>query len=352
MSNKILYLDESGKTGTQRYSGKWNFEKQPYFALCGILVEEGNLSELNQFVGSLRQLYKIQGEIKSTKDVVRKNRDSIIKQLWDKQKELGCELYIEVVNKKFCMATRITDYCICPYYDVPPEYYFSDEGQLIKKNFANYICVSISDELLGEFVELFDNDTKDIKKMKLLCHKLIQNIKNDAVIQSIEETLDSIDNYEKLGLLQRHLFPLVDYYKGKCSSVAVCPHVDSFNNILSRVNGGDNLFIIHDKLADLGEALKQIVKERNTNNLIKKIEFEDSRKNNILQLSDFWCGIINDVIQEILSGEKNKNHIIDKILETKVNFVSTFEEQEILFPNNAELKMCSIWYHDYFGSNV
>lgn len=352
MSNKILYLDESGKTGTQRYLEKWNFEEQPYFALCGILINEGDLSELNQFVDSLRKLYRIQGEIKSTKDAVSKNRECIVEQIWDKQREFGCKIYIEIVNKRFCMAMKINDYCVLPYYDISTEYYSSYEGILIRKNFANYICKTINDELLGEFVEFFDNDTKDIMKMKSLCKKLMQNISHDALIDNIKETLDSIDNYEKLGLLQRHIFPLVDYYKGKSSSVAICPHVDSFNNILNRTEGIDNLLIIHDKLADLGDALKQIVAERSTKDSLRTIQFEDSKKNNLLQLSDFWCGIINNTVQKILAGEKNRNSIIDKILQTKVNFVSTFEEQEILFPNNVELKMWNIWYRDYFEKNI
>lgn len=350
MDNRILYLDESGKTGTQRYTGKWNFAEQPYFALCGLLINEDKLNEIDQFIKSLRKSYKIQGEIKATKNSVRKNYSSLIEQIWNKQRELGCELFIEIVNKKFCISMMITNYCVCPYYDIPLEKYESYEVTMVRKNFANFICETINDELLGEFVEFFDNNTQDLVKMKSLCQKLIECVDYDAVIENIKETLDSVNNYEKLGLLKRHLFPLVDHYKGDCSSVAVCPHVDSFNNILNRIGCIDNIVIIHDKLADLGDALEQIVKKRiGEDDVSNIIHFEDSRQLDMLQLSDFWCGIVNDSVQKILIGEKGINPIIDQLIQTKINFVSTFREQELLFPNDPEINQWVFWYRDYFN---
>jgi len=349
MSKKILYLDESGKTGTQRYAKKWNFVNQPYFALCGILISESNVDELNEFVDSIKQSYKIQGEIKATKGGVRKNIDSLMEEFWNKEKELNCELYLEIVNKKFCMAMYITDYCVFPYYDIQYEKYTSYEGTVLRKNFANFIYDSISDELLGEFVEFFDDDIQDVSKMKLLCKKLIQNIKHTKFTEYVNDTLDSIDNHKRLGLLKRHLFPVVDYYKGKCSTVAVCPHINSFNNILNRLEDMKNLNIIHDKLADLEEALRKIVSEQVDKNTSDIMGFEDSRNYNILQLADFWCGNINEVVQGVLNGENNSNSIAKDIIQTKVNFVSTFKEQETLFPNNSEIAQLGIWYRDYFG---
>lgn len=345
MGKRMLFLDESGKTGTQRYSEKWNFSNQPYFALCGILVSEQDLNEVNKFVEDLRKNYKIQGEIKSTKETVRKNSEKIISQLWNKQNELHCELFIEVVNKKFCMAMMITNYCVFPYYDMLPEDYNSYEAILLRKKFANYICESISDELLGKFVEFFDNNDQDIDELIQLCCKLIQEIDNEKIVDYINETIDSIRNYDKLPILKHKLFPLVDYYNGKCSAVAICPHVDSFNNILNRVRNLTHLTIIHDNIKDLEEALKQTVKQRGSSNIM---QFENSRKFNMLQLADFWCGNVNDYIQKILLGTNHTNSVIEEIIQTRVNFVSTFVEQELLFPDNIELKQIGIWYKDFF----
>lgn len=345
MNKKVLYLDESGKTGTQRYTEKWNFSTQPYFALCGILVYEHTENELIQLLDELRKNFKIQGEIKSTKEVVRKNSNTIISQLWEKQKELNAEMFIEIVNKKFCIAMMITNYCVFPYYDFSPEDYNSFQANLIRRNFANYICESISDDLMGEFVEFFDDNTQDISEFTLLCNKLIEELGEEYIMEFIKGTIDSVKNHDKLGLLQRHLFPLVDYYKGKCSSVAVCPHIDSFNNVLNRLNTFEDLAIVHDKISDLEDALKQTVKERKIENIM---QFGNSRESNLLQIADFWCGILKESVIKILQGDDNINPIIREIVNTKVNFVSTFTEQELLFPYNDELNTYTIWYNEFF----
>lgn len=54
-----LFIDESGFTGTQRYDLKWNFEKQPYFMLCSILVEDERISLLEEKIKELFMKYKI-----------------------------------------------------------------------------------------------------------------------------------------------------------------------------------------------------------------------------------------------------------------------------------------------------
>lgn len=338
MNKKILFIDESGKTGTQRFSGEWNFTKQPYFALCGILVFEKDLDVINNFIEEIRTEYKIQGEIKSTKKVVCKNSEDIILKVWNKLNEINCELFIEVVNKKFCMAMTITNYCVFPYYDIPIEIYNSDAAILMRKNIANYIYESISNKLLGNFVEFFDNNTQDVTELVHLCNELHEEIESDEIKEFINETIDSINSYEKLGVLQHNVFPLVDYYKGKISTVAVCPHIDSFNNILNRLINLNDLSIIHDKIVDLDEALLQTLNERYSEDVPNIMSFEDSKQFNMLQISDFFCGTVNNSIQNILQGKKEKNPIINEIIQKRVNFVSTFTEQELVFPNNTSLQ--------------
>ena len=53
----------------------------------------------------------------------------------------------EVVDKKFCIAMLITDYCVLPYYDTPQDR--QGELQLARRMFANHIYETVSDNLLG-----------------------------------------------------------------------------------------------------------------------------------------------------------------------------------------------------------
>ena len=342
MNKKILFIDESGKTGTQKLSQEWNFKEQPYFALCGILVSEDNLDKINNFIKKLRKKYNIQGEIKATKKTVSKNSKYIINELWEKLNEINGELFIEVVNKKFCIAMMITNYCVFPYYDIDLKDYSSESAILVRKYIANYIYEAISDKLMGNIVEFFDSNTQDVTELINICTELNKEISCGIIKKYIDETIDSINKHEQLGISKHNMFPLVDYYRGGFSTVAVCPHIDSFNNILNRLTNLNDLSIIHDKIMDLDSALLQTLKKGYDKDVSNIMRFEDSKKFDMLQVSDFFCGIVKDSIQKILQGEKEENSIINEIIQTRVNFVSTFKEQGLIFPNDISKKIISL----------
>lgn len=93
---------------------------------------------------------------------------------------------------------------------------------------------------------------------------------------------------------------------------------------------------------DLDSALLQTLKKRYDEDVSNIMRFEDSKKFDMLQVSDFFCGIVKDSIQKILQGEKEENSIINEIIQTRVNFVSTFKEQGLIFPNDISKKIISL----------
>lgn len=346
---KTIFFDESGKTGTQRYGDKWNFASQPYFVLCGIIVPNENITLLNDFIAEICSTYRVQGrELKSTKKVIKNHLNEISKQIRNMQEQLNCKMFVEIVNKKYCVAMMITDYCIFPYYDTPSEAYQSAEGVFLKRCFANYVHDFISDELLGEYVEFFDCGVQDTQYLKKLCLKLISESGNDAVKNFVTETIDSFMNYKDLGLLQHHVFPLLDKYKGGASSVAVCPHINSFNNILVRVGNLEDVSAIHDNISDLEEALKEDVCHLLNINQPDFLSFENSKDIAGLQLADFWCGYIREAVELFLINSKKIPSVLSDIVNNNVNFVGTFNEQSKLFPQNFELTQSKLWYTDFF----
>ena len=348
---QTLYLDESGKTGSMRFSKDWNFSKQPYFVLCGILIRDNAIPQLNEFIKEIRIKYKIQQEMKSTSKIIKKHKNELIEIFYKKQQELGCKLYIEVVNKRYCIATKIVDYSVCPYYDSPSaltEASFEKE-KIIKKTLANYIYDTIPDELLGAYVEFFDSNIQDVEKLVGLTNKLLLSVSNPIVAKFIKETLDTLQHHEKLHIPVHNLFPIVDSYKNETSTVAVSPQIDCLNSILSKC---PKVHIVHDNICDLENALKKTAKYYFSETDSNYIEFADSKKINILQLCDFWCGIINNSIQEKLNKKNNLDivPILKKIIETRINYVGPFNEQSILFPNDtAYTKLLLEYYQDIIG---
>jgi len=75
---------------------------------------------------------------------------------------------------------------------------------------------------------------------------------------NIEETIDTINRYEAAGLKKDNLFPLADRYKGGISTVSICPHVDSFNNIV--LSYPKETIFVHDEISDMELALSENTK--------------------------------------------------------------------------------------------
>ena len=327
---KILFLDESGKTGSMRFDGKkmlWNYNDQPYFALCGIAISDSTVKALQDFVEETRKKYNIQGELKASKSKVQQNAEKILTELFELLKKHQCNLYIEIVDKKFCISTMIVEYFILPYYDSP----MCVELTMCKRAVANELYHIVSDDLLCKITTFFDENTQDIQKLLSLCELLRVECKNHQYLLSfIDETMDSILQYESLGLKKRNLFPLVDYYKGGGTSVAISPQINCLNNIITRVQkSGDCIqTLVHDKISDLSEAIACTVKQRDPT---VEVTFEDSKTNSILQLADIICGLVLAQVKRILDGDDNVENIFLNIIHRSVNFVSSASKQEKLF---------------------
>lgn len=349
MDKYRLYIDESGKTGSIRYDeGKivWNYDKQPYFALCGIAIPESCVEEVEIYVDEIRKKYKIQGALKSTKNNVKAHKDEMICDIINFLNNKNCDVMIEVVGKKFCICMMISDYCVLPYYDSP-----NDSGKvLINRIFANYIYHTVSDKLLGDFVRFFDENSQEINRMLELCNLLKTECKNNSQLcECIEQTIDSIQNYKELGLQHHNLFPLIDYYKGKTSCVAVVPHINSLDNILNRVleKHIELSVITHDEIRDLSEAIIQTVNRRSC---CDGIEFAKDELNKPLQFSDIICGLVSSGISDILDTGERKSEVFEKIINNNVNFVSSFREQSLLFQSNSEMTDLNMMYEQYVMS--
>lgn len=350
---KIMYtvfIDETGKTGSQRYDGKWNFDAQPYFLLSGIIVPNESIVDLQQEIKVICKKHKIQGELKAGK--ASKNKNELIAEFDSLQKKYHFDFIMSAEQKRFSIIKTIVDYCILPYYDM--SFIQSLEEKLMltrsKKLFANYVYGKVTDELLGEIVEFFDGDTKDRTRLIELCQTIKTQCNHELISGSIDETIDCLERYEELGLGKHNLFPLIDKYKGD-STVAVIPHIDTLNNLIQRIQSSniDKFKLVHDRINDLEDTFILNCKDRWGVLDDDFITFSDSKSNSIIQFADFWGGTIRNYIQSVLQGKHEENEILNKIVQQKLNFVSTLEEQETLFSQNDDLKLLYNNYKEIFG---
>ena len=345
---KTLFLDESGRTGTQKYNGKWNFDQQPYFILSGLIVPNDNVDVLNNYIKEMVSQFKIQGgEIKFSNKGVQNKIEKIIERMIDIQNELRCELLLEIVNKKYCIAMVITEYCVVPYYRISKD--LIREGIIIDKQcIANYIYEVLSDKLLGECVDFFDSGARDVSSLVLICRKLQEELKNEYIIENIEQTIIVLENHMIHGLLERNCLPLQDRYRGGISSVAVCPHVDSFNNIVNRAVRQGTDKVIHDNIKELEDALQYNVTDRLNIKAPNFLEFKNSKEYPVIQIVDVWAGYIGNAIKKKLS-DKSLSVYATNVIDADLNFVSSFNEQVKMFPYNLDILFRKQCYNIFKG---
>ena len=342
----MVFLDESGHTGTERYiNGKWNMQVQPYFVLAAVVVEQSKINILENSVDDIMKKYKIQKEIKSTSKTVRKYKMEIMEWMLVALKEANAKVLIEVVNKKYCICEQITNYCVVPYYSITDE--AREEAVACRKVFANYLFETLSDEFLGKAVEFFDSNTQDVLRLLEFCHQLAEQFQDNRISskqihQMICDTIDDIENYEKMHLKVHNLFPLADRYRTGYSTVVVCPQVDCLNNLVYNRLPDENIFI-HDEIKDIDAALQDNIKSINGLSDRKvKLSFEKSVDNKCIQIADFFAGMVRLYFEEKLSEKSDQINcnILQDMLFNQINFVSSFKEQSIIFSGN---EMLSTW---------
>lgn len=146
-----------------------------------------------------------------------------------------------------------------------------------------------------------------------------------------------------------NLFPLADKYRTGYSTVSVCPQIDCLNNLVYNRLPYENIFI-HDEIKDIDIALQDNIENINKLSGRKiKLYFEKSVENKCIQIADFFAGMIRLYFEEKLLKKSNqlKCDIYQNILFNQINFVSSFNEQYIIFPQNIKLFQFKSEYEEW-----
>ncbi|WP_341524126.1 DUF3800 domain-containing protein [Pseudomonas sp. G.S.17] len=260
-----IYIDESGHSGDMVKSGNaYDFQGQPYFALAGVGLEDGDDWECR--INELRSRHRIpDGELKS-KSLTAKPRFSaeVIHALLDRQ----APLFVEVVDKRFFICTCITSFQLLPPCLGYPE---SLEFHFIRNTVADFLYFHASERVLDAFVAscLTPGDAalresfatlQDMVANPGLTGSVMQIAQGIAhMVQEAEAEYRKRSN-EGAGAWSRFL-PPPDINK-HAKQVWMLPNLTSFSNIYARMN---NYFsrrllgirLVHDQQLEVENILLQ-----------------------------------------------------------------------------------------------
>lgn len=361
------YLDESGNSGD--LIGKTpnlNFGNQPIFTLACIGIDDSN--KIESFISGLKSKYELdEGELKSS-------------ELYFETPELFLEiakfisterlpLLVELVDKKYCVATSIVNHHIMPPYFMPDE---SDgRAQYIRNGLADYIATNLDSDVYDAFFNVCKKPTEEnllalMNKLKLFFESKKDDLDfSELTMMSIDET---IDDYRVMkarvgeqAAIDRFI-PIPDL-TSKGVKVNLLPHVHSIFNLMGRINkyhlkNISEVTLFHDKQKEYEYILIQckeyLEREELSTNIppiansdfdfteSMNLEFVDSEESVGVQVADLIAGFLNRYVNGLLYKELDVKEIYHSVFNELrknfrpmsplgVNFVIPQTKQQIIF---------------------
>lgn len=260
-----IYIDESGHSGDMINSGNgYDFKGQPYFALAGIGLEEGEDWECR--IIELRNRHRIPvGELKS-KSLTAKPKFSaeVINALLDQK----VPLFIELVDKRYFICTCITSFqLLAPCLGYPE----SLQLNFLKNTVADFLYFHAPEQVLDTFVAscLAPQDTTLRASLASLREMATQTSYSGSAVQIAQGVSHMVEVAEAEYLEQScikdkswlRFLPPPDVSKRE-KHVWMLPNLTSFTNIYARMNlyYGRRLAgirLVHDQQLEVEGILRQ-----------------------------------------------------------------------------------------------
>ncbi|MBF4280089.1 DUF3800 domain-containing protein, partial [Vibrio anguillarum] len=234
------YLDESGNSGD--LIGKkvdLSFGGQPIFTLACIGVS--NEEALTGQVSKLKEKHGIEDKELKSSDLYFAKPDFIL-DIAELISDSRLPVLVELVDKKYCIATGIVNHQIWP------PYFLGDESngqvQYIRNGLADYITSNLQNTCYEKFFEACKNPSE--KTLLNSMHELISFFESkkssvdfaELTVKSVEETIDDYRIFkERVGEVEavKKFIPIPDIMKND-KDVHLLPHVHSIFNIIGRLN--------------------------------------------------------------------------------------------------------------------
>lgn len=343
-----LYLDESGNTGeTLSKDLKFNFSDQPYYVLAGFFLNENSQKDLSTFLTSQISKHRISGNELKAKNLY-DTKPRFISELIEYFRNNQIPFFIELMDKIFYLNFQLVEYFIVPYYSVP----FNDANIYGKRFIASTIGKYLTQDIYQSFINTIkesSNDSLENFYEILITH--FDEIKEYETKKNIEQTkadyldLKTLDPTKAL----KAFLPLPDENPNK-RLIHLLPNFNAFTNLIARAQKySDNKFfiknfeIIHDEQKQFDvifQSALEIMKNNKTDHLTKKtiiqekgrfdidsnikLNFEDSKKDIFIQVSDLLSGVVMRFWSDFINENEDKVNIylpIIKKMHSEINYV-------------------------------
>lgn len=310
-----IYVDESGQTGPILIkNSRFNFGNQRYFCLCLCIVKNKKDKEkLLKKYKWFRKKFELSGEFKGSDLMTKKYNKELnyfIEHVLDKKHFMFC-----VYDKFFLLCSLMMELILGQIFqkELPVQYYI-----FISEIVTNDI------DILYKFVELELTPTKE-KFKDFLIYLSNYNYKTkkkiaDEFINAVKALLEN-ENYE----LFVDEIMTKGWYKNKnyINLINLNSLSEMILTLKIRKNLNNKQFnIIHDNIDGIEDTILDELKGTNI-----QINFEESKNNDFIQISDMAVGIFRKAVSQVLDNfEKkelflNENMWITSILNQVVNKV-------------------------------
>lgn len=168
-----VYIDESGHTGdlVVDSDGIKDFHGQPIFVLVGVSIPQEKLNDIENYIQELKRNFDISSrELKSRALFSRKHEfipDLINKLILD-----GCNIFIELVDKKYFYIALIIDYLI---FEPNPTNLKTNLDVFARWELADKLHQVLKDETLKEYSQVCK------KRDKQSFYNFYLSFKNDLI---------------------------------------------------------------------------------------------------------------------------------------------------------------------------
>lgn len=297
MDNEInIYVDESGNSGQFKINKENeinDIKEQPFFVNACVVVNPNNEVPAINMYKDVKNASTENSQESELKNIFAKANNQMLEKL-----KIMCMnkdyvlLNINVYNKEFYITTLLISHLFCKYpieWDNILDYYIICNNVFTQKNLLEkYIdfLQNKSNETLLQLIDLIlqNKYLKTTFQDLILKHRCI-TIKDNIAVQN--EILEFHNEFKKNTKDYQTLLPL-----------------HGISEIL-REYSTYNVNLYHDKTCEYEMILKQEIE--NNMPYIKSVEFVDSKKYELIQVSDNVSHIFNKGMKDLFSKKYSQN---------------------------------------------
>ena len=341
-----LFVDESGNTGeTLTLDSGFNFQKQPYYVLSGLFVQDNIVKSFTDFIALQRTKFRIQANELKAKSIY-DTKPKFIIELIDYILENKLPFFIEVMDKQYYLSIQIIEHVMVTINDAENEQQIKNT----KLGLSNILNQILDFDIYDRFIRAYINPTDEslMEFYDSLIHYFTKKELEypcDWVRYTKQSYLDAREINAKDALEQYTVLP---DRNARNKLTFFLPAYNAFTGLIARAqkfcdgNGSGIFNVIHDEQKQFDVIFQNAFDMMKGNDINKfasdkismeydsfninsanNLYFEDSKSQVFLQIADLLSGFVMRFWSDFINGNT----------ETVNSYLSTMKK--ITFPYNG-----------------